>query len=697
MFKKVVLFVAIVSLFAGVAYSVPLFPDVPAQHWARDAVAQLAAKGLLEGYPDGTFKGDRAATRWEIAMVVARFMAKMEQEHAAFASKEDAETLKKLLLEYKDELDALGVRTTQLEEGYLKLDGRVKDLEHIRFYGNINTLYVGQQMGGTLATAGQSNAFTVNDWSNGRPLVNGRAMSAKATLGFNSSLANYSLGGEFAGYYGGGEPSVDQYWGVTPPYLSNPFTAASGGAAVNGLNYPYTKLTLDNFWLLNGVNNNRLIAGTFNPTIVDEFVLLGQRNPNINQPAILPFYGANVTGSFKCLLNNPIFYEVMYSRMPSASNAAAPTTNYYLSNLGALGLFYNFVWGSTNGKLSFDVMKVVNEQVTNGAMQNASLITIPTRSDPVGAGRTQGWHGILNVGPQAEGIWGAGLVWNLCESLEFDAHYASSIYRADLTNANFNMSMRGVTGRAGLIYKPKNWNVSLDYVSTSPTYDPMLFQYPTSVNIPVFLPFSVYYSNYYQLHDNMLCPNNREGYRFKANYNFKRGNAYLSYGDLIQRNASTRTSISMVGFIEPFFPELRGNGGEKGTLRDFGVGLNYKFPNELSANLNYFKYMIDRAGTVNVNDNMDLNEHVGTLGLSYPFNKDFTVYANLVYISYKGIFIDQTQQNFNQTIPSLSASYQLSPNALLMGSYRTYNFVNIATANSDWNGRQTSLELRMSF
>ena len=53
------------------AFSAPLFGDVPDEHWARDAVANLAAKGLVEGYPDGTFKGDRAATRYEMAMVIA--------------------------------------------------------------------------------------------------------------------------------------------------------------------------------------------------------------------------------------------------------------------------------------------------------------------------------------------------------------------------------------------------------------------------------------------------------------------------------------------------------------------------------------------------------------------------------------------------------------------------------------------------
>ena len=42
------------------------FADVPTDHWAFDAIAELAAKGIIEGFPDGTFKGDRGSrdTRW---------------------------------------------------------------------------------------------------------------------------------------------------------------------------------------------------------------------------------------------------------------------------------------------------------------------------------------------------------------------------------------------------------------------------------------------------------------------------------------------------------------------------------------------------------------------------------------------------------------------------------------------------------
>jgi len=127
------------------ALSAPMFPDVP-DMWAKDAVAQLAAKGILEGYPDGTFKGDRAATRYEVAMIVARLLAKMEQEHATFATKADLDELRRLVNQLKDELDALGVRVQNLEDNVARLDKRVTELERITFYGSLDTRFVSMRL-----------------------------------------------------------------------------------------------------------------------------------------------------------------------------------------------------------------------------------------------------------------------------------------------------------------------------------------------------------------------------------------------------------------------------------------------------------------------------------------------------------------------------------------------------------------------
>ncbi len=88
------------------------FVDVPLTHWAYDAVQVLAAKGVVIGYPDGTFGGQRTLTRYEFAEATARLLAYVEQYGGI---REDVEILSKLAVEFADELASLGVTVADLE------------------------------------------------------------------------------------------------------------------------------------------------------------------------------------------------------------------------------------------------------------------------------------------------------------------------------------------------------------------------------------------------------------------------------------------------------------------------------------------------------------------------------------------------------------------------------------------------------
>ncbi len=102
------------------------FEDVPADHWAYDAIAQLAADGVIEGYGDGTYRGDQEITRYEMAQMIARAMAKGGGDKAL---------IDKLAAEFADELNNLGVRVAALEK---KVDNvRWKGWVGYEFY-NIN-------------------------------------------------------------------------------------------------------------------------------------------------------------------------------------------------------------------------------------------------------------------------------------------------------------------------------------------------------------------------------------------------------------------------------------------------------------------------------------------------------------------------------------------------------------------------------
>ena len=110
--KKILAIAAAAALTAGVsAYAANPFSDVSTSDWAYQAVADLSDQGVVIGYPDGTFRGERNITRYELAQIVARMMAREDQLNA-----EQRATLEKLAGEYADELANLGVRVSKLEK-----------------------------------------------------------------------------------------------------------------------------------------------------------------------------------------------------------------------------------------------------------------------------------------------------------------------------------------------------------------------------------------------------------------------------------------------------------------------------------------------------------------------------------------------------------------------------------------------------
>ena len=110
--KKILAIAAAAALTTGVsAYAANPFSDVSTDDWAYQAVSDLSDQGVVEGYPDGTFKGERNMTRYELAQVIARLMAREDQLNA-----EQRATLDRLAGEYADELANLGVRVNNLEK-----------------------------------------------------------------------------------------------------------------------------------------------------------------------------------------------------------------------------------------------------------------------------------------------------------------------------------------------------------------------------------------------------------------------------------------------------------------------------------------------------------------------------------------------------------------------------------------------------
>ena len=117
------IFAATAVLGVTTAFAANPFSDVTPDSWAYQAVSQLAAAGIVNGYPDGTFKGQNDITRYEMAQMVAKAMANQDRANA-----EQQAMINRLADEFSNELNNLGVRVARLEDrvGNVKVTGDVR-------------------------------------------------------------------------------------------------------------------------------------------------------------------------------------------------------------------------------------------------------------------------------------------------------------------------------------------------------------------------------------------------------------------------------------------------------------------------------------------------------------------------------------------------------------------------------------------
>jgi chromosome segregation ATPase len=122
--KRLVALLAGLLTVLSMGFGLAQFSDVPAGHWAKEAVEALAAKGIIVGFPDGTYRGNENLTRYQAALIIYRLLQQIEEELKAKGtsptmeamSPEDLEALKNAIQELAAELAALGVRVSALED-----------------------------------------------------------------------------------------------------------------------------------------------------------------------------------------------------------------------------------------------------------------------------------------------------------------------------------------------------------------------------------------------------------------------------------------------------------------------------------------------------------------------------------------------------------------------------------------------------
>ncbi len=124
---KRILITLLAAVVASGAFAQSSFPDVPANHWAGDAVDRLADLGVIIGFPDGTYRGNEAFTRYQAALVASRLIDVLGAElNAALAlTRADIESLRNALQEVASDVAAQGVRLSAAESAIAGLSDDV--------------------------------------------------------------------------------------------------------------------------------------------------------------------------------------------------------------------------------------------------------------------------------------------------------------------------------------------------------------------------------------------------------------------------------------------------------------------------------------------------------------------------------------------------------------------------------------------
>jgi hypothetical protein len=163
------------------------FADVPTDHWAYQSVDKLQNKGIVIGYPDGTFGGKRAMTRYEFAVAIARLVELIPgtvtppppvvnnfdpnqyynktdidsklagkantSDLAGLATKEEVDAVRKLVNEFQNELTTLGVEVDAVKRRLDTLEGRVdfieNEMKRVKIGGGVNLMVRGNHRRGS--------------------------------------------------------------------------------------------------------------------------------------------------------------------------------------------------------------------------------------------------------------------------------------------------------------------------------------------------------------------------------------------------------------------------------------------------------------------------------------------------------------------------------------------------------------------
>lgn len=733
MFKNLK-FALILLLFCFIQFTPVMadpFSDIPGDHWSYDAVQMLEEKGLVEGYPDGLFKGDRPTTRYEMAMVVARVIAKLEQVQASipeipdlsiYATKQDLETINRLIDEFRNELDALGVRVTSIEDSLGKLTGRVEELERIKISGTFESVALSSGIWpeeGNISGPGTIDSETgfvragfdryMNPIGSAFVITDGYALINRLDLTVTAKIADkIKGGGNLIAYSAFGERHLIECWGAMVPYNT------TGVYEIWNQNFQADMGTL---WIDSDDENwdFTVKAGEYNLNKVSKNLLYAQRSIiACGGRDVFPLEGLNISGKlYKTVdvelfmaYNSNVFRGVndhsIYT-LGNPFNDGAGSVRVLTNGAIAPGLFDNAMYGAWMG---YDYEKTFH-------IEGAYLrIFDDFASNPVAAPSQE---------PRDTKYYGFKGHYNLNEKIKIYGEFGGTI---------FDFNLRDSANDTGTGY--------LFNVGAQATLDKIDFYGEFDYTGPSYDPFS-----YHQTWERSYTDGNHKDWNWKfggwgnsvrfgkfrpnrlgfdGGITYKLGSGAI-YGDFtyLQQVEPTRNTLDDKTFnmnpdpaIGTLRPNIYGNqdsvfryaSDDKGSELFLEVGGKYSFGENLHVwgmyDYNSFQRDYAAGTTGRVTDNStDFAYHFINTGVTYDVTKNFSVQGNLEYFKWSGVMDNGADVDQSQLIPGCGVQYRFNDSTWWMLDYKFYSFNDdillVDDSNNDYNANRLMTRLMVKF
>jgi len=728
------------------------FNDIPENHWAYDAVELLQEKGLVEGYPDGYFKGDRPVTRYEMAMAVARIIAHVEQLEASipqmpdltiYATKDDLETINKLSEEFHKELESLGIRVSNMEDTIEKITSRVKELERVKVSGNFNTTAVTigyspdsentKSFGNPFPPKldfeqGPSLIFDRDRYSGpngGSRLFQGSALMSQLNLTVSAKIAEkIKAGGDFTAYSAFGEQGIIDQWGLVPPYNSS-------GQIVSIYKFQANLATLwfdtDGDWDVTGK------FGDYNVKKVSRNLFYGLRN-NISYGGkdIMPVNGIDIYGTLYKKLDMEIFMARNINVLRISDTTGVPAKfryelavpynngngiyNLMLYGKALPGQYDNYLHGFMAGHDFLDgsahiegaFLRLYEDYASNPSLGTDKNLTAPPK-DLI----YYGFKGYYKWPEEKIKIYGefnqTGFDYNLLDN--------KGRYRGSFLNIGAKVKLSPLSFYG-------------EFIRVSPNYDPFGYRehwdkiYNDSHHEGWGWKVGSFACNARKF--SRLRPN-RTGIDLGIDWKFgekDRGiiftdftylqqlrptnitndeDSFQKYDFLTGNPVADTTGINIYGNIDHFFTEAD---PAKGHEYNLDAGGKYSSGNfHTWGYFNYHKFSRDYETK---EYKVDLSYYVANAGITYDFTEKFSAQGFIEYIKAIGTNESGKDVKWSQVIPGLGVMYKFNENADFQIDYKFYDYsastpydvydkVPDIAGNNDYHANKLMTRIRVKF